>query len=66
VVILFQVGHGIQDFVVKTVAEAILLFVVPISLGEKLGPGAWRQNGRESRIVHDTSFRGLASAGDED
>ena len=36
IVVLLQVGYGVQDFFVKAVAEAVLLAVVPVALREEL------------------------------
>ena len=60
VVVLFQVVYGVQDFFVKAVAEAVLLAVVPVALREELGLRSWRNNGRESRIIHDSCFMDCA------
>jgi len=58
IVILLQIGYGIQDFVIKTVAKTVLLVVIPISLSEKFGLSSWRNNCRETRIIHDAKLGG--------
>ena len=64
IVVLLQIGYGIQDFVIKTVAEALLLVVVPISLGQEFGLGPRSNNSRKSRIIHDTCLMGSAPSSD--